>query len=720
MFRTSIDAWHDGDLDLGRRACEHILSRPDIPDTVRHQSLSNLRYYARQLAELAPDVRFTALPRLTAPEASWFNPSIAVDGEGTHVLVRSSNYVIAPSGGYASFDPDKVIRSRTYSLRLDGDLNLRELAPITDTTPSLPRFPTGVTGFEDARLVAFDGNWYTTATARDLNPAATCQQVLLRLHGHAWTTCHPLSSPADGHQKNWMPFVSRGELLVVSHCHPVTILRIDPARGDVHTLHSHESTPLATSFRGGSQGVPIDGGMLFVVHEVADTPRTYLHRFILIDHDYQLTHISPQFRFTNRNIEFCAGMARVDDDLLLSFGVEDAEAWIARVPLDQVIGALQHVDEYHIAPDIPLHRELHVPATERNGLVSVTLAGKGTEDMVADALRSVIDQVDTCLLIDTGIGEAGVAVAREVAGERLRVRTLAWPNDFAAARNAALQFAAESGAQWAITLDTDERLHFGDTNLRRHLSSFEHDVLSVASSSGTYAKPRIFRLPATGAWVGATHEYFDRRSSTEGTLPGATFHEIEKSADRLRAKLTRDVGILIAMTGREPREARWWYYLGDTYSNLGDHAQAIAAFDRCASLDGWHEEAAWARYREAECWLALGLPARAVERCAAGLARYPGMAELAWLAGFASWTARRYEDAVRWAELAIVHGETGTSGAARRRIGFRNPAALNEGPYDILRFAWRELGNAEAASEAERRYQEIRSERLGESSFHTW
>ena len=142
--------------------------------------------------------------------------------------------------------------------------------------------------------------------------------------------------------------------------------------------------------------------------------------------------------------------------------------------------------------------------------------------------------------------------------------------------------------------------------------------------------------------------------------------------------------------------------------NLGDVPGAISAFDRCASLDGWAEEAAWARYQEATCWLTLGMERAAVTACAAGLLCHPGVAELAWLAGFALWRAKRYEDAVWWSRLAIVHGATMEGGASVARIGFRNPMALYEGPYDVLRHALKALNRHEAAEEAERRFEEAK------------
>jgi hypothetical protein len=90
-------------------------------------------------------------------------------------------------------------------------------------------------------------------------------------------------------------------------------------------------------------------------------------------------------------------------------------------------------------------------------VASVTLTNGGSNS-VKDALLSVVDWVDACILLDTGITDDTVEVARQTAGSKLLLQKLPWPGSFADARNAALDAAAAAGAQWAIILDTDERI----------------------------------------------------------------------------------------------------------------------------------------------------------------------------------------------------------------------------------------------------------------------
>lgn len=344
-------------------------------------------------------------------------------------------------------------------------------------------------------------------------------------------------------------------------------------------------------------------------------------------------------------------------------------------------------------------------------LASTTLTGNNA-NIVGDALRSVVDWVDVCLVIDTGVTDETLRVAADVAGAKLVVRCFEWIQDFAAARNYALSAAHELGASWSITVDTDERIQLNGEDLRALLPNVSEGVLMMYDEARTYTKERCFRLPASVHFEGPTHESFPGYRVGVRTLALATFRELPKTPAALRAKFERDVDILTRHTRKHPKDPRWFYYLGESLANLGQPEAALQAYDVCAGLRGWNEESAWACYRAAECLCGLGRYLEAVDRCAAGLARHAGIAELAWLAAFARYRSGDAAQAVYWAQLALVFGQHAGKGASVPRIGFRNPSALHEGPYDILRFAYRDLGDTAAAAAAEKSYQQARAARM--------
>jgi len=345
-------------------------------------------------------------------------------------------------------------------------------------------------------------------------------------------------------------------------------------------------------------------------------------------------------------------------------------------------------------------------------IVSTTLTASNA-DIIGDALASVVEQVDRCLVIDTGARDATLEVARRVAGDRLLVREFPWKNDFAAARNFALDAATQAGASWAVTVDTDERLLFdAGFDLRSALAAVQASVLLVSDEQGYYGKERIVRLPTGTRWIGPTHEALGgQREAETATLPGVRFRELPKDEAALRRKFERDVAILRKHTRQHAKEPRWHYYLGASHQDLGQYAAAIDAYRACAGLGGWAEEGAWACYRAAECCCALQRWTEAIEFCAKGLAIRPATAELAWLAGYAAYNAKRYEDAIAWSNMAVVNGLHDGAGAGFPRKGFRNPTALFEGPYDVLRWTFKALGNAQAEAEAAREFEAARRAR---------
>lgn len=352
-------------------------------------------------------------------------------------------------------------------------------------------------------------------------------------------------------------------------------------------------------------------------------------------------------------------------------------------------------------------------------IVSTTLTASNAA-IIGEALASVVDYVDRCIVIDTGATDDTREVAREAAGDKLLLREFPWRNDFAAARNFALEAATDAGAAWAVTVDTDERLAFEPGfDLRAALATTSAGVLQVGCADGTYAKERIVRLPTALRWVGPTHESLaGQRPGDSELLVGVHFRELPKDEAALRHKFERDVALLRKYLKTHSREPRWHYYLGASHQDLGEWAAAIEAYKACAALGGWAEEGAWACYRAAECCCAQSRWKEAIEFCTRGLAIRPATAELAWLAGYAAYKAARHEDAIAWSNMAIVNGLYEGAGATFPRVSFRHPAALYEGPYDVLRSVFKALGNADAATEAEQEYENAKRARL--SGARSW
>src|SRR5262249_31138857 len=149
---------------------------------------------------------------------------------------------------------------------------------------------------------------------------------------------------------------------------------------------------------------------------------------------------------------------------------------------------------------------------------------------------------------DTGVTDRTLDVAREVAKDKYVGRSFAWRDDFAAARNFALDAAHELGAEWSVTLDTDERLDLAGEDLAGALADPSLGCLLVFEEGARYAKERFFRLPARARFTGPTHEAFPSYEVGARTLERARFRELPKTKEQYQAKFARDARVLAEHT----------------------------------------------------------------------------------------------------------------------------------------------------------------------------
>jgi glycosyltransferase involved in cell wall biosynthesis len=272
------------------------------------------------------------------------NPSV-INHDGTPlILVRTVNYTITPEGTYrirasdGSLGGDHPIHTRNFIGPFAGEW--REIG-LPENWPD-PKWHL-VQGFEDSRLFEWRREFYTLSTVRELTHEGWCEQVLAPIvlegrdcrYGKTW---RQLLSLPRLQEKNWMPWVrDDGELVFVYRLG--TLLNSD---GEV--VFEQKPKWSVDRVSGGSQVVKFDDRTwLALVHEARTIPgrsnRYYQHRFVVFDRHGKVDGLSAPFYFHDRQIEFAAGLAYFPDkrQLMVSYGIRDAEAWTATMDADEVI-----------------------------------------------------------------------------------------------------------------------------------------------------------------------------------------------------------------------------------------------------------------------------------------------------------------------------------------------------------------------------------------------
>ena len=289
----------------------------------------------------------------TTPGWSRFNPSLLVSPDGSiRGIVRSSNYRII-DGRYESRDGDGDIRTINHlvDVAADGTAHrARVVRPPDGVAAGL--FP--IHGYEDLRLFHTEGVVWAIASVRDRETSGVSRMVLLRLDddGSVLTEVSVRGPDPGRHEKNWAPISGRFESLpvgdgetvqLVYQWDPIVIAAVSLIDGEFTEL-SRATSGLSGRARGGTNGVRVSGGWLFTVHEsrrYPDGTARYLHRFVLVSDAGEAIAASTLTSLLADGVEFAIGAAAVGDELWLGFGLVDAEAWLARVPIDDVLAGLR-------------------------------------------------------------------------------------------------------------------------------------------------------------------------------------------------------------------------------------------------------------------------------------------------------------------------------------------------------------------------------------------
>lgn len=281
------------------------------------------------------------------PPSGWnaSNPSIHYDSVDKllRCVVRTTNYKIVD--GYYLTPDDNIIYTRNWMLELADDLTTMKAVEMIDKT-GIPRSPYPVHGFEDCRLFRIGDHLMCSSTVCDFDldkPKEGPREIVAMQLSEAYEIAQAkaIRGPwSDRCQKNWMPFEQhdREEWIYAASNNAGQAVRIGPDQPPPSLDHGR--------LRGGSQLVKLsDGTWIAVVHDVAfpgGRTRFYLHRFALFDEKAErVIAMTDPFYFEKLGIEFCCGLARIDDRLVASFSIDDASAHFAVFDVKKVLAVME-------------------------------------------------------------------------------------------------------------------------------------------------------------------------------------------------------------------------------------------------------------------------------------------------------------------------------------------------------------------------------------------
>jgi glycosyltransferase involved in cell wall biosynthesis len=323
----------------GFYACDSLALSRNVSQNTRSLARRNLYFYLSPAIKLMPSFETKQVDFNPPANYRACNPSIMRQGARLLMAQRSVNFLLE-NGQYSTHE-NAPVHTRNFLLELSPDLSIQQSREILEPF-DLPTEFGAVLGFEDLRIFIWEKQLWAIACVRQLNREGWCEQVLARIEDADgalrltdWRQLIP-SGPKQ-HEKNWIPAVVGEALYFIYSNDPTRILDKDAC--DVYRSIPEEA---AERFSGSSQAINFDGGWLAVLHERDKSPhskgRFYQHRFAWYSANFELQKISHPFYFHKKGIEFNTGLAWHLDGtrLLLSYGVDDRESWIATVSAEDV------------------------------------------------------------------------------------------------------------------------------------------------------------------------------------------------------------------------------------------------------------------------------------------------------------------------------------------------------------------------------------------------
>jgi hypothetical protein len=319
-------------------ACERLLHSRQTPEQNRRLAYHNSQYYAPSLHEKGLGRSF----RLDFPVQEGYalmNTSLAWAGEELWAVVRAVNYrwvneqFVRP--------PGQPLKTLNYLVRLSSEGQVLEQVTLQQPPPGRP--DPWALGPEDLRLFVWQRRFFATATVLDQSPNHRCQMALMEFErsGKLLSFCLLGEPQPLVNQKNWMPLVDGNRVLLLVNAEPTLWAELQPDSGALQFVSQPQPEPPLAEVRGGSQWVRWkrkgeEPGWLAVVHNVFDQPdqqRVYLHRFLWMNANGQLSQLSRPFHFFESPIEYCSGLSRgfTSDTFWLGVGRYDCESHIVEL-----------------------------------------------------------------------------------------------------------------------------------------------------------------------------------------------------------------------------------------------------------------------------------------------------------------------------------------------------------------------------------------------------
>lgn len=229
---------------------------------------------------------------------------------------------------------------------------------------------------------------------------------------------------------------------------------------------------------------------------------------------------------------------------------------------------------------------------------------KNESRIIKRLFDSVLSIIDSYCICDTGSTDNTIQIIEDYFKEKgIPGKIVIEPfKNFCYNRNFALQ----------SCIGLSDYILLVDADMIVEVNNFDKSILGKADSfsilqgndSFYYQNMRIVKNNDLYKYVGVTHEYID-------TPKNNTIIQLDKKDIFIRDigdggskndKFERDIKLLLDGIKEEPNNVRYYFYLANSYHDIGRFGEAINIYKKRIELGGWKEEVWYSYYRIGLCF----------------------------------------------------------------------------------------------------------------------
>jgi tetratricopeptide (TPR) repeat protein len=224
--------------------------------------------------------------------------------------------------------------------------------------------------------------------------------------------------------------------------------------------------------------------------------------------------------------------------------------------------------------------------------VCLNMIVKNESHVIQRCLARVRPYIDAWVIVDTGSSDGTQElIRRELAEIPGTLHERPW-KDFGHNRSEALELARASGADYAFVIDADEEFEPPPGFAWPELGADAYEMLQTAGNTRFY-RVQLMRLAMPWRYEGVLHEVAHCPGANRpDRISGPITHGHFDSARNQNPieKYRRDAAVLEAALRQEPGNARYVFYLAQSYRDSGQNQKAERSYERRAKMGGWEEE----------------------------------------------------------------------------------------------------------------------------------